>query len=456
MALPKSLALLLIPALACRNAPAARTTEPLARPPIPWLHDDYAAARKLALDKKKPLVIDMWAPWCHTCLSMQQTVLADPSVRALHDRFVWLAVDTDRERNAEVAGRFPVNAWPTFFVVSADDHNVESRLVGSATVREFREFLEQGEGLWRESRGDGGLDEALHHVRDGDRAATARDWRAADAAYTRALDGDLGDRLPDVLVAAIGARSKAGEWARCVELGRARLADAARARSAKAADFAAYADLCADKLDGAASVALRRAIVAGDSPVRAVLMDPASPLSVDDRSDGLRILREVHDALGDKDAGTALAERQRALLLEAIERAPDARAAMTFNWPLAEASVRLGRPGDAIPVVARSVDALPDEYDPPHRLAWLLLMAGRPGEALPWADKSLGLAYGPRKARVQTLVADVHAALGDVEAERAARAAVVAILEALPAPQQNPPALDDARAALAKVGVPAR
>ena len=441
-------------ALGCQGAqrvPAARPAAPAA---IVWRHDDYAAARKRAVDERKPLVIDMWAPWCHTCLSMQQTVLVDPSIRALADRFVWLAVDTDREGNAEVVGRYPVGAWPTFFVVSAEPHKVESRLVGSGTVLEFRDFLEHGERGWRETSGQKGLDGPMRHVRDGDRAAVARDWRAADEAYRKALaSGDLGERLPDVLVAAIGVRYKAEDWAGCMDLGRRRLVDAAQTRTAKAADFAAYADMCAERSgDETQARSLRAAIVAEGSPVRAVLMDPKTPLSVDDRSDGLRILRDAHDALGQKDAGTALAEKQRALLLDAITRAPDARAAMTFNWPLAEVCARLGRPQDAIPILARSVDALPDEYDPPYRLAWLLVEAGRAREALPWAERSLGRVYGPRKARVQGLIAEIHHDLGDLDAERRARSAVVAIWEALSPEQANPAALTEARAALAKVG----
>jgi thiol-disulfide isomerase/thioredoxin len=418
---------------------------------IAWIQDDYAAARKRAADERKPLVIDMWAPWCHTCLSMKHFVLSDPGIGALADRFVWLAVDTDRAANATAVGRYAVSAWPTFFVVSPESEAIESRLVGSATVREFRDFLERGERGFRETRG-GILEAPLRHVRDGDRAAAARDWAAADRAYGEALAGDLGPRLPDVLVAAIGVRAKAGDWAGCVRLGIERLADSSRGHSAKTADFADYANMCAEKLGDAQARRLREAIVAKDGPVRAVIMDPAAPLSVDDRSDGLRILREVHDALGQKEAADALAERERALVEGAIAEAPDPRTAMTFNWPLAEVCVRLHKPDEAIAILRRSADALPDEYDPPYRLAWVLLQSGRAADALPPAEQALGLVYGPRKARVQGLIADIHKARGDVVAERDARAAVVAIWEALPPGQYDAQALFEARAALAKVG----
>ena len=61
-----------------------------------WFQDDYAAAASCASKLDKPLLIDMWALWCHTCLSMKHFVLVDPSLAPLAERFVWLAIDTDK------------------------------------------------------------------------------------------------------------------------------------------------------------------------------------------------------------------------------------------------------------------------------------------------------------------------------------------------------------------------
>lgn len=430
--------------------------------PIPWRHDDWEGALAAAREAQKPIVIDMWAPWCHTCLSMQHTVLRDPSVVAMADRFVWLAIDTDKPANAAVVARFPLDAWPTFFVASPEEGKVEARLVGSGTVREVRAFLERGEKGALATRGDaGGLAEgsAPALVRRGDRAALAGDLAAASEAYAAAaLAPDVGDMLPDVLVSYLGALHGGERWGPCVQLGLARLADAARTRSAKVADFAAYAADCADHLPEAQAregEALRRAIIAPDSPVRAVLFDDAAAISVDDRADGLRILREVHDVLGEEDAGTALAERQIGLLLRAIAAAPTPREAMTYNWPLAEVAVRLGAPQRALPALLASAKALPGEYDPPYRVAWIMLQADDAKGALPFAEEALALAYGPRKARVQGLVADIHHALGDVRAERADREAVVALWESLPPGQARPAALVAAKAKLAAMDAPA-
>src|SRR5690606_13966068 len=79
-----------------QRPPAAEAASAEATPPaeagLPWIHDDYPAALARARAANQPLVIDMWAAWCHTCLAMKHGVLADPGLRPLADRFVWLAL----------------------------------------------------------------------------------------------------------------------------------------------------------------------------------------------------------------------------------------------------------------------------------------------------------------------------------------------------------------------------
>src|SRR5262245_56422136 len=56
--------------------------------PIAWIADDYKNAIACAKQKQQPLVIDLWAPWCHTCLSMQTTVFLDKSFGDDNKKFV--------------------------------------------------------------------------------------------------------------------------------------------------------------------------------------------------------------------------------------------------------------------------------------------------------------------------------------------------------------------------------
>ena len=79
---------------------------------MPWIADDYASALACAKAKQVPLVLDEWAPWCHTCLSMQSTVFTDASFAKDASKFVFASIDTERDTNAPIVTKYPLSAWP--------------------------------------------------------------------------------------------------------------------------------------------------------------------------------------------------------------------------------------------------------------------------------------------------------------------------------------------------------
>lgn len=428
-----------------------------------WFEDDYTRAAACADERGVPLVIDMWAAWCHTCISMQEYVLTDPSFATVADRFVFLTIDTELEANAPVLERFPVGAWPTFYVVSPDDGAVHARFLGSTSVEGFREVLTTGEQSFLDhlDRAKLPADSPLAKVRAGDRAmvaalqlpkgdpARASKLDEAHAAYEQALATAPADwpRRPDVLVSLIGVKSRRSEAAACVELATANLDRTGKAASAS--DFVSYGLGCAGELAETAPDAARafreRAVV----KLEVLLADPTSQLSIDDRSDAMINLRATYDALDRHADAVATAEKQRAMLDEAAAKAPSPTAASTFDYHRADVYAYLDRHAELVPALEKSAADLPKEYDPPYRLAGLYEDAGQHDQALAWAEKAKALAYGPRKARVVAMIARIHKARGDAAAERAARAEIVAIYEALPPGQANPDALAEAKAALA-------
>lgn len=125
--------------------PRAETSSSAAlapKAPLVFVEDDFAEAVAKAERMHRPIFVDSWAPWCHTCLSMRATTLTDPSLGVLADKFVWLSIDTENPKNAAFVARFPNRAWPTLWVL--DEHGKEVRLAwaGSATASELTSLLD--------------------------------------------------------------------------------------------------------------------------------------------------------------------------------------------------------------------------------------------------------------------------------------------------------------------------
>lgn len=435
-------------------SPAAAAADPCAAAkaegPLRWLHDDYPGALACARARKVPLVIDLWAPWCHTCLSMKATVFQAPELAPMDERFVFVALDTDREVNAPVLGKLSIGAWPTFYVLDSATEAVQARFVGAASKAQFLDLLAHGAAG---SAAPGTPADDL--LRQAERAAAIKDYPAAVTSYQAALAGAPAGwpRRPDALVSLAAALRKSGDTAGCFALGESSFGDTGN--SASATDFLVNTLDCAaaaEKTEAARVAAFRDKAA---TRLAEVLAAPGDQLSVDDRSDAMLNLRTLEEAMGRKDAARATAEKQRALLDEAAAKAPTPLAAMTYNWPRAEVYVYLGKGLELVADLERSAAALPKEYDPPYRLAWTLWKSGKLDEAAAWCEKAAALAYGPRKARVWTLAADVAAERKDAAAELRARQAIVATYEALPAEQAMPEALAKAKDTLTKLSAAA-
>ncbi|MEL6186083.1 MAG: thioredoxin family protein [Myxococcota bacterium] len=441
----------LVPALfvaggACRapTTSPARTLDSCDPPPshatgsLRWYEDQWEEAVACAEKLGRRVVIDLWAPWCHTCLSMQQTVLSEPSFGAWTERFVWVSLDTDRDLNAEVVKKYPPLAWPTFYVVEPSRGTIASRFVGGASKAQFEAFLEVGEAAAAPETVEALV--ARAHAEEAEKR-----WSEAGRIYDQALEVAPSDwpRRPDILVSRIRAHVRSESFAAGVAF--ARRFGTETGLSASAADFAYYALRSAQGAPAEPSDELLDGISAH---VEAAVEAKDGAMSVDDRSDALRILREIALHREQSERARALAERQRALL-DGVMKEASPEVVMTFNWPASEVYAFLGIPEALVPVVTANMEALPEEYDPPYRLAWLWLAAEQPDKAEPMAQRALGLAYGPRKGQVFRLLQRIERAQGDEAGLEAALRGEIAHLESLPEGRASPKNLAQAREALA-------
>lgn len=411
-----------------------------ARGAITWFQDDFDTAKGCAQTQGVPLVVDMWAPWCHTCLSMQNTVLVDPALGPYATRFVWVALDTDKARNAEAVEQFAPAAWPTFFVIDPVKSEIEARFVGSASAAQFVAFLREGERAFL-ARTTLDPNSPVGLLRAGERAATDQQWEAAELAFTQALAAAPADwpRRADAMVSLLSALRKQAKFGPCLAFANRELGNTGG--SASAADFIAVARTCVTGMGkrraDAPEIATFRDLAIARLQALVAIPAAQSELTTDDRSDAMVTLRELLDETNRHDQALETAKAQRALLDAAADAATAPIVAMTYNWPRAEVYAYLGTPLALVPALERSIAALPTEYDPPYRLAWIYLQAKDYAKAHEAAMAAYKLGYGVRKARISKLLIDIATAQDDQAALRTARELHLAALTAVPATQQD-------------------
>jgi len=403
---------------------------------IQFIEDDYPRALAQARKEHKPVLVDTWALWCHTCLSMQRFVFPDAGLRPVKDAVVWLAIDSEKPRNNAFLDRFPLDAWPTFLVIEPRGERVVGRWIGAASVNDFRSFVQEGA---RAAAGKEKPDAATAELHQGYEARAKGDFAAAAAAYGKALqltrkdDPARPERL--VLLSMALARSKSPEAAReCVQLG---LREMDRTGDTSiATDFLSAADACAARLPAGDPQAaeLREKSIAR---LERLIARADAPLSVDDRSDAQANLMELLDVSRRHEQAVQVAQARAKLLEEAAASAPDATMASTFDAHRTDTYLYLKEPGKAEQLLAGREKQMPDDYNPPARLARVLLEQGKLPEAEAAVDRALSkMTRGQRRIGVLGLKARI------LESEGKPTAAVVQeqleVLRELPRTQRSP------------------
>ena len=430
------------------SLPAPGAAAAPARDGLPHV-TDFAQGMAQAKAQGKAVLVDAWAPWCHTCLSMQNYVLNDPSLASLSERVVLVELDTDKDENAGFLQSYKVSVWPTFFIIDPATSKAAGIWPGSASAKEFRGFVEDGlSGIDAEHAAGGDPNSTPRLMMAAKAAQASGDYPVAAQAYEKAIAGADAQwpRRSEALMGWVFSLEHAKQADDCVRVGRAHLAEVQGA--AIPADYAATLLSCADAATpGAETTAARAAAVAR---IRAITQSPPPEATADDRADALNILSSALADAGDT-AGARKAQEGRLAVLQAAARGiEDPLLAQTFDYARAQAFVALGRGDEAVAMLVAREKQLPDSYEPPARLASALNKMDRLPEALLAYDRAIAKSYGPRQLLYMRQKADVQGRMGDSAGQVATLKAEVAGYQALTGGHANPEGLADAKKRLAE------
>lgn len=376
---------------------------PEALPALEFVEDDHPRALTLAKQRNVPLFVDGWAPWCHTCLSLREFVLDDPRLRRFAKRFVFSAIDTEKDENRAFVDKYPQKNWPTLWIIDAATEAPLLKWVGALTVSELESLLD---GLGASAdRTTGGEARVLFgrgqtHAAQGRLEEALKDYEAALAAAPKAWP----DRafLVDALLPRLSA---AGRHRECAELA---------LREAKdLPSGSARADILGWGLRSALELPKpqREPMLMGLLTLsERVLGDPSASMLADDRSMLYEALVEAYGGAGRAADQTRAAEAWARFLEGQAARATDARGRAVFDSHRLTAYLTLERPEAAAKMLAERERELPEDYNPPARLAKAYLEMKHLPEAEAAIDRALGKAYGPRKLRLYLLKHEIQTA----------------------------------------------
>jgi tetratricopeptide (TPR) repeat protein len=364
---------------------------------------------------------------------MRAFVFTDPALTSSAGQFVWLDLNLDEERNAALEAKLAVEAFPTYFVVKPEDETVVLRGVGAMTVAEIGAFLDNARAALGGGAPSSPAEAALFRA---DRLNGEGKKAEAAAAYREALDEAPPGWTP------YGRAATALLFLYQVTDGEAKCVALAREALPKVAGTPASAVVALAGLDCALGLDEKdpdrpAAVAQAEAPLRRVIADPKTGAAADDVSSAYPSLIQARKDAGDE-AGARRDAEAWAAFLEAQAKAaqtPEQRA--VFDSHRLSAYLELGQPERAIPMLKASEADLPDDYNPPARLALAYLKMRKLDEALAASDRALPKVTGPRRLSVLQTRADIFAAKGDATAARETLQQALAYAEALPPGQRR-------------------
>lgn len=359
---------------------------------ITWLHDDWTKAKKQAIESGQLVAIDVWATWCHTCLSMKHFVLTEKPMSAVAKQHTYLMLDFDRPENAIFFEKIPVPVLPTFMVVDPKSETVVARWVGSGTAEQMAAFFKNADA------------KSTDPLVLGNRALVKEDFAGARKIFEDALaKKDLPKEQRSRLLNGWGEALWKLDTKICASEGVKHIGDADD--TAPGLDFVSTVAGCAGELEDAALK--KQVMTAVRDRLLPVTKGPMTGLEIDDRSGLWSTLIDADEVLGDKDALDKAAAARLAMLEDAASKAKTQEDRATFDAHRFEEYLRANRFDDAEKMLLATEKAMPKDFNAPYRLAVLYKKAGKTDQGLAAVDRALKVGYGARKLRMYSAKVDL-------------------------------------------------
>jgi thioredoxin-related protein len=110
----------------------------------PW-HKTIAPAQKVAKEKNRLILVDMYADWCGWCHRFEQEVFPAEAFQNATEDLVLLRLNTeDKGEGTNLARRYNVSSLPTFLLL-APDLSIAGIIRGYAPANEFVKMLKDTE-----------------------------------------------------------------------------------------------------------------------------------------------------------------------------------------------------------------------------------------------------------------------------------------------------------------------
>jgi tetratricopeptide (TPR) repeat protein len=174
-------------------------------------------------------------------------------------------------------------------------------------------------------------------------------------------------------------------------------------------------------------------------------------MPADDRSGVYELLVEARTHAGDEAGAKALAEQWLSFLEAEAARAPTPDARSVFDSHRMSAALVLGDPMRAVPAIEQSERDLPNDYNPPARLANLYRRLNRLDDALAASTRALAKVQGGRRLRVLSERAEIYLARGERDAAARTLEDALAYAKSLSAVQAPPRTVASLEKKLAEV-----